>query len=153
MARTIITTIIIFFASVSAMVAQNDHNAQRKQWFDEMRQLRTNYIAKDLDLSKEQREKFVPIYDAMSREVEKVMRETRSLYNNVKKKGEAATDVEKEKAAEAMYECRGKENAIEMKYFSKFKSILTPDQLFKLKSSENKFNRQLMKQRKGRDKK
>lgn len=151
MTRTILSFILLFAASVA--FADRPDDAQRKQWFDEMRQLRINYIAKNLDLTREQRDKFVPAYDAMSRELEKVMRDTRSLYNSVKKKGDAATDIEKQKAAEAMYECKGAENAIEMRYFAKFKAILTPSQLFKLKAAEHEFNHQLMKQRKGNKKK
>ncbi len=145
MRKTLLFLIAIMLCSLS-VDAQNNR-PDKKQWLEEMRQLRVNFIAKNLQLTKEQRDKFVPAYESMSRELEKVMGETHQLYRTVKKKGAAASEIEKEKAAEAMYECKGKENQIEMKYFIKFKTILTSDQLLNLKATEHRFNKRLMKQR------
>lgn len=149
-ARTALSVIILLAAFFPA--AAQHRESPRTQWFSEMRQLRTNYVVKELKLTDEQRERFVPVYDEMSREVMKVMTDTRKMYKSIKEKGSAATELEKEKAAEALYECKGKENAIEMRYFSKFKTILTPDQLLQLKKAEQRFSRQLMKH-KGKGKK
>ena len=56
------------------------------------------------------------------------------------------SDLEYEKAAEAMIEVKGKEASVEEQYFAKFKTVLSPKQLFKLKQAERKFTRELMRQ-------
>ncbi|MCM1484236.1 MAG: hypothetical protein NC043_07855 [Muribaculaceae bacterium] len=152
MTRRLITGILLILISVSTSFAQQKHDGKNmKQWLQEMRQFRTNFIVKELNLTADQKSRFVPLYDAMYGELEKLMHDTRQLERSVERKGNEATDVELEKASEAIYECKGKENDIEMRYFAKFKTVLTPRQLFKLKQAENKFNRHLMeKRRKGK---
>lgn len=83
----------------------------------------------------------------MDKDVRKVQKETEDLYRQTLKKDEKVSDIEYEKAAEAIYELKGRENQIEMKYFKDFKEILTPCQLFKLKDAERDFIRELMKHR------
>lgn len=141
---------IIFMAVAGAYAkAPEGDKPDRSQWAKEMRQLRTNYVVKKLGIEGDSREKFVVAYGAMQNDLDKLHRECRQLYKAVEKKGDAASNAEFEKAANAMYEMHSKEGAIEMRYYAKFKSILTPKQLFKLKDAEHKFSRELMKQRKG----
>ena len=86
----------------------------------------------------------------MDEEIRKVQEESEQLSRQTMGKEDKATDLEYEKAAEAMYELKGRENAIEMKYFEEYKTILTPQQLFKLKDAEKDFTRELMKQHRRR---
>lgn len=147
--------IALFFAVISMAVAgvfakgPEGDKSDRTQWAKEMRQLRTNYVVKKLGLEGDSRDKFIAAYSSMQVDLDKLHRESRQLYKAVEKKGDAASNAELEKAANAMYEMHSKEGAIEMRYYSKFKSILSPRQLFKLKDAEHKFSRELMKQRKG----
>ncbi|MDE5960696.1 MAG: hypothetical protein K2H08_03130, partial [Duncaniella sp.] len=87
-----------------------------------------------------------PLYTTMDEEIRKAQGEAEKLYRQTLKKDAKATDLEYEKAAEAVYELKGRENEIEMKYFKDFKQILTPRQLFQLKDAERDFTRELMKQ-------
>lgn len=148
MNKHLIALAILVCALLSSATATAQQRPDHKQWVTEMNTLRINFITNELGLTEEQRQKFTPIYEAMQREVMKLRKETSDLYKSVSKKGAAATDIEKEKAAEAQYECKGKENAIEMRYFKQFKSVLTLDQLLKLPKAERKFHRQLQKYRK-----
>lgn len=147
-----ILIILALLLSTTFTLSAQKQSEKRRQWTEEMRQLRVKYITTELKLTAEQREKFVPAYEAMSRETDKVVHDTRNLYQSVKKKGDSATDLEKEKAAEAAFEAKGKVNAIEMRYYNKFKTILTPDQLFQLREAEHKFARQLVKHRRDKAK-
>ena len=58
----------------------------------------------------------------------------------------AITDADYEKATEAVYNAKTREAAIEREYLDKFKTILSPRQMFRLKAVERSFNRELMKQ-------
>lgn len=116
----------------------------QERWEKEMRQYKNDFIVKSLDITDAQKAKFLPLYNKMDDEIRCLNMQTMQLARTVKTKGASATDLEKEKAAEAQFELKGKEGAIEMKYFKEFRSILSPEQLFKLKGAERNFSRQLM---------
>lgn len=127
--------------------AQQPTGNERRAWMKEMQQYKHDFISKKLSLTDDQKEKFFPLYDAMEKDIRKVQTETEELYRQILKKDEKVSDIEYEKAAEAIYELKGRENKIEMKYFKDFKDILTPCQLFQLKDAERDFIRELMKHR------
>lgn len=130
---------------ISAHGKDNHNNRQqRTEWNREMLQAKIDYISRELDLSDEQKMKFAPIYESMDKEISQLMFQTRKMSKEVYEKGDKATDLELEKASEAMFEMKGKENQVEMKYYKQLKSLLTPRQLFKYKMAERKFNREIM---------
>lgn len=130
--------------------AQRPSGRDRESWMKEIQQYKSDFIAKKLDMTDEQRAKFMPLYNSMDEEIRKVQEESEQLSHQIIAKDGKATDLEYEKAAEAMYELKGRENNIEMKYFDEYKAILTPVQLFKLKDAEKDFTRELMKQHRRR---
>ena len=134
----------------AVMQAQRNFGRDRESWMKEIQQYKNDFIAKKLELTDEQRAKFLPLYNSMDVEFRKVQEESEQLSRQTMGKEDKATDLEYEKAAEAMYELKGRENAIEMKYFEEYKTILTPQQLFKLKDAEKDFTRELMKQHRRR---
>lgn len=136
--------VLILFAPMSHIEAKGGKK-DREKWFAQMREYKHNFIVKELGLSQEQQEKFLPIYDKMEDEIFKVSSETRQLEKKVS--GGNATDVEYEAAAKAIIELKQKESTIEMRYFEQFKTVLSSKQLFELKKAERKFANQLMKKR------
>lgn len=118
---------------------------EKTEWLKEMQQCKVDYIAKSLQLTEEQKASFVPLYNDMDNEVRKEIERVRTMTEEVKKKGLAATDAEKLAAAQAQWDCKAREAAIESKYFARFKKILTPEQLLKLKDSERGFMKKVMK--------
>lgn len=116
----------------------------KSAWMKEMQDVKCEYIMNSLNLSHEQRAKFKPLYRKMEGEVKKNLDDTYKMAHQVKQKGAEATDLEYEKAAEALFESKSKEAAIEMKYYKEFKKILKPKQLFKLKKAERDFTKKLM---------
>lgn len=143
-------SLILFSAAILPFGAQAQNQRpsgrEREVWMKEMQQYKNDFIAKKLTLTDEQKAKFMPLYNSMDEEIRKAQDETEKLYRHTVKRDGKATDLEYEKAAEAMYELKGRENDIEMKYFKDFKQILSPKQLFQLKDAERDFTRELMKQ-------
>lgn len=137
---------LMFLAMMPATASAQKNRAERDAWLKEITRCKHEYLAKELELSEAQQKAFFPLYDAMEAESRRAVDETHRMEKEIAAKGEKATDTELEKCAEAQFELRGKENAIEMKYLARFKSVLTPRQLFKLKSAERKFNRKLFKE-------
>lgn len=151
--RKITVLFVLLMAAVMLPVvshAQRPSGRDRESWMKEIQQYKNDFIAKKLELTDEQRAKFMPLYNSMDEEIRKVQEESEQLSRQTLAKDGKATDLEYEKAAEAMYELKGRENDIEMKYFNEYKTILTPKQLFKLKDAEKDFTRELMKQHRRR---
>lgn len=128
-----------------AMSAQKPTDRERQVWMKEMQQYKNDYISRKLELTDEQKAKFIPIYNRMENEIRKISDQTMRMDREVRKKGDAATDLECEKAAEAQFELKAKEAQIELRYFKEFKTVLNSKQLLKLKRAEKDFSRELMK--------
>ncbi len=144
--RRVILAVIVILSVAPAAFSQTQ--AERVAWMKEMNRFKHEFLARELKLTAQQQKQFFALYDAMDTEIRKINDNTRKLEKTVKDKGDKATDLEREKAAEAMFELKGRENEIEMRYFPKFKEVLTPTQLFELKHAERRFNRELIKEHK-----
>ncbi len=141
MKKYILFILIAAILPIASFAQDNNH----KQWWKEMQEYKMNFIAKEIGLSEEQKEKFFPIYNEMEAAIFKLNKETRELEKKISSNKQDVSDIEYEKAAEAMFELNAKEGSIEESYFTKFQSVLTPKQLFKLKIAERKFTREVMK--------
>lgn len=148
--QRIITVFILCLSLAVCSTASAQNKGQkrpdRKEWFKQMRCYKHDFMAKELSLTKEQQEKFFPLYDEMEGQIHKIQRESMMLERKINSSSASVSDLEYEKAAEAMAEVKGKEAAVEERYFAKFKGVLTAKQLFELKQAERKFTRELMKQ-------
>lgn len=148
MKKSVLSLLLILSAIVLPLSAQAQRPSERERnvWMKEMQQYKNDFLTKRLELTEEQKAKFIPLYNNMDAEIRKTQEEAEQLYRQTHAKDGKATDLEYEKAAEALYELKGRENAIEMKYFKEYKAILSPKQLFQLKDTERDFIRELMKQ-------
>lgn len=138
---------LLFASSVTAEAQQRKRLTaeDRQKYLGEMRQFKHEFLVKELELTRDQQNAFFPVYDKMDDELTQVADETRDLENKVAA-DEKATDTELESAARTVFEQKSKEGDIEKAYFDKFKGILSPRQLLKLKSAERKFTQQLVRQ-------
>lgn len=135
--------LLVFPAAATSAQETTMTSADRARWLSSIREYKHEFISKDLDLTKEQQRDFFPLYDQMEDEVEQVNHETRENERRLSENADA-TDLELENGARTLFEQKRAEGQIEMTYFEKFKEILTPRQLLKLKNSERKFNQQLV---------
>lgn len=141
-----LTILLLLFATVVTTAAQAPlSSTDRERWLDEIRNLKHDYLAKELDLTREQQNEFFPLYDAMQDEIEQLNTRTRELETAISS-DESASDLQVENAARTVFEQRRAEGQIEMTYFDKFRDILNPRQLLQLKDAERKFTRQLVNQ-------
>ena len=65
----------------------------REKWFSEIRQVKRNYIVKELDLSREQQNKFFPLYEEMEDRTFRIDDEARQMGQRIAEAKEA-TDTE-----------------------------------------------------------
>lgn len=138
-------SLVLTLVAAVVWACSSQNREEFGQWMDQMRQYKRTYFTKELDLNKEQQQKFFPLYEAMEDESIQVENETRQMERRVSEAPDAS-DVEYEKAAEALFDMKVKQAAIEKGYMEKFRDILTPRQLFELKGVEKKFGRDMMRQ-------
>lgn len=136
---------VLAVSSLSPVYAQPSQpdESDRQKWMTEMRNFKHDFLAKDLDLSKEQQQDFFAAYDEMEDRINRLNAETRELEQSVLS-DDNASDVELDAAARAVYQLKNEESKIELEYFDQFKKILQPKQLIRLKNAERKFTQQLM---------
>lgn len=80
----------------------------------------------------------------MEKEKENVRKKTRQLEKTIKNNAKA-TDAQYEAVAIAITDAQINNAQIEKNYYTKFKSILTPKQMYLMKKAERKFTHRLMK--------
>lgn len=152
---SIVAVVIAAAASISAVADDNRNKPSKEEfrkWMREMIEYKHEFLTSELELTKEQQDKFFPLYDQMNRRIHELEHQTRELERTIDGKNGRATDLEYEKAAEAMFELQRRCADIEMEYYPQLKKELTPRQLFKLKKAERKFMKKIMHHRR-KDKK
>lgn len=134
---------VVLLSTFAASAQARQDDGDRKKWISEVRNFKHDFFVKDLELTKEQQKDFFAAYDEMEDRINQLNSDTREFEQKVLADPEAS-DVELEAAATKSYELKSEESKIELEYFDKFKSILSPRQLIRLKSAERKFTQQLM---------
>lgn len=137
---------LIFFACAGEGFAQHNHRGDKGKSPAEMRkeveEFKIKFIAGELDLKEDQKERFVEVYTQMNNERIKVFEQTRALERKIKKNPNA-TDAEYAAVAKAITEAREKDADIEKKYDAIFATFLTSKQIFKIKTAEDQFRRKM----------
>lgn len=126
---------------LSAQLQDDD----RDRYINEIRAYKHDFLARDLDLSRDQQRTFFEAYDAMEDEIMQLNADTRALERSVSDNADA-TEVETEAAISAVYSQKQREAEIENEYLERFRQILSPRQLLRLKAAERRFNQRLMRQ-------
>lgn len=115
---------------------------RRQEWKREMRENKHNYLARHLELTDEQRDKFFKIYDETDAEIAALNKQVREIERRVADNKDA-TEADYNEAIEEMFTLRQREGEIEKNALERYREVLTPQQLFKLKSAERQYTRAL----------
>ena len=103
--------LILVIAAMSAISSPSLHaqgKIDREQWMNEIQQYKRGYFAKELGLTKEQQDKFFPLYEEMEQQTHRIEEESRIMEKRVSE-AEDATALEYEKATEALYDAKVKD--------------------------------------------
>jgi len=144
--KKISAIIFILTAFIFSSYAQDDpeNTDKRRQFLKEVRDYKHNFLARELNLTKDQQKEFFAVYDEMEDAIASMNEETRELERKINENLDDASDLELEKATEAIFELKVKEGETEKEYVEKFKQILNKQQLFLLKGAERNFSRDLL---------
>ena len=146
MKKFVLYSVIALVSMLDVFSLSAQDKGERQQWMNEMQQYKRTYFAKELDLTREQQNKFFPLYEEMEAQIRRIDEDTRVMERRVSEAGDDAANIEYEKATEAMYDAKVKEASLEKDYMARFREILSPRQLFQLKAVERRFSREMMRQ-------
>ena len=120
--------------------------AQDKRAKEKLEQ-KHEFIVKETGMSQAQRDKFMPLYEAMEKEIYNANHNAREQAKKISASNKVSDD-EYARAAKNLSETKSKEAEIENRYFNQYAKILTKKQLFLLKYAEIKFYRQMTEKKK-----
>lgn len=141
----IITAITLAFAANAAMAQKNDNSRPaREKWLKEVRTYKHDMLVEETAMTAAQKSEFLPLYSAMEQEIYQVNLDARAMEAKISTSSAEISELEYEKAAEALAEVKAKEAQIELDYYKKFEKILSKKQMFLLKRAENRFARNML---------
>lgn len=118
-------------------------------WRKEMRDFKLRFLAQEMDLRQDQQKQFITTYNQMSEEKQAVMKQARAAVQRVEKM-ENPTDADYTAASDALLRAHEQDLAIEKKYEERFKTFLSPKQIYLMKEAERKFRDKLREMRRNR---
>ncbi|MCH5214156.1 MAG: hypothetical protein J1E97_03110 [Muribaculaceae bacterium] len=136
MKKLFLLLIALAFA-IPSFAQKSDRNHNRDDRKKEMQEFKINYIADEIDLSGDLKEKFAEIYSQMEQERRAIFKSIKSAEKITENAN--ATEEDFEKAAAKISQSRAEMVNLEKKYDEKFATFLSQKQLFKLHQAEMKF--------------
>lgn len=139
------------FAMALPLKAQQKRASSRPaqtEWMKGVREYKREMLIQDVELTKEQQEQFLPLYQKMEDEIMKVNKEVRDMAEKISNSKEEVSELEYGMAAEAIVNNSAVRAQIEADYFKQFAQILSKRQLFLLKRAENQFAKSIITKKK-----
>lgn len=144
--------VLCAFAFPQEMAAKKKENGKNHaEMMREVQEFKIKYLIQEAEITKEQQPEFIRIYTEMNNAKMAVFKEYHERHKALKAK-ENPTDEEYNAVSEEMAGAKSAEGAIEKTYYLKFKQLLSPKQLYKMKEAEMRFNRKMMHMRKNKNK-
>jgi hypothetical protein len=135
-----IVIITCLLTPIFASYAQGPENRKEK-----IEALKVAYITKKLNLSPEEAQKFWPVYNKYTAELEKSRKDFRGQMVDELKNIDQMSNAEADKALRDMIEFRSKELDITKQYTNEFKKVISPQKVVKLFVAEQEFKKELLK--------
>ena len=128
--------------------AQSRDDAQRKAGREAFDARRKEFITKAVGITKEEGQRFWPVYDELCQLRWNLHMEQRNAFHSLstKEKEHIARSQDYKKANDAQIEAEIKKAQTEKNYYSKLEKILSPEKISKLYEAENNFQNELLKQ-------
>lgn len=128
--------------SVPAYADRKKKANSGENWRKEMHDFKLRFLAQEMKLREDQQKQFITVYTQMTEEKEANMNQVRRAMVRVKKL-DNPTDADYTAANDEMIRGHEQDLAIEKKYEERFKTFLSPKQIFSMKEAERKFREKL----------
>lgn len=108
--------------------------------------MKVGFITKKLQLSSEEAQKFWPVYNKFSDEMERLKKNAKSTLIDDLGNPSSMSDQEAEKALQEMLQFKQNESDLIRKYVSEFKKVLPVQKVVMLFKAEAEFKKELLRQ-------
>lgn len=135
-------SIILGFAIATLLsVITFSANAQqnRRMNMEEFENKKIEYITKEAELTKEEANKFFPVYNELSKKKFELHRQHRLKMEKMKSSKDNISDEEYRKLLENDVDVKLKEAELDKEYSSKLDDVIAPEKLYKVQQAERKF--------------
>ena len=129
-----------------------EDSEKRDQRIREMKEFKMKYLAKEMDLTDSQKQRFFELYDEMGQKLDACYKTPRDMERRLKKQGKEASEEDYQKVTEAFNQANVEGAEIEKTYNEKFVEFLSSKQIYKLKEAEKNFRERLEEMRHKRKK-
>lgn len=129
--------LVILFSSISAFSQESPLQKEQK-----LREYKMQFLAQEMELKDNQKEKFYTLYQEMSDKVRESFRNAEELKKQLNDNPDASEE-DYQKVREAERNAADQAKEIEKEYDKKFSEFLTQKQLYKLKEAEKQFRKRM----------
>lgn len=136
-----ILLLLLMLAGISSVCfAHPDKGEPDAKKLKEIREYKIKYLAQEIDLSDNQKAKFVETYNQMAEERKANFEKLRAAEKKLKQN---LSDADSKVQMNIIADCKIKDAQIVKAYDLKFEKFLTPKQMIKMKEAEDKFNKRM----------
>ncbi|RED46020.1 Spy/CpxP family protein refolding chaperone [Seonamhaeicola aphaedonensis] len=141
--KTYLLPLLIFVLSLNLSAQQSDR--------EKIETLKVSFITEQLDLTKEEAQKFWPIYNAFDKKNHTIRhQEMRIIRKEIKDNLSSMTDAKAEELLNKLISIESRLHKNRLEFATKIKTILSPKKVIKLKVAEEDFKRKMFNQFKNR---
>lgn len=133
--------LLLIVAMVVPAAAHSEGGKPDGKKLKELREYKLKYIAQEIDLTEQQRDKFIEIYDSKMNALKANFERQRSAEKKLK--GDLS-ESECKKQMEIISDCKLNDVRIDKEYDAKFEKVLSAKQIYKMKEAEEKFRKKMM---------
>ncbi|MBD5226545.1 MAG: hypothetical protein HDR95_02085 [Bacteroides sp.] len=135
--KKILLIIALCIASLS-MFAQGPGKPPSPEKSREFMEFKIKYLAQEMELKADQRERFTELYEKMWGEKRQLFSKAHQMEKKLRS-GKDVTDEDYDRYQDLIDETRAKDLEIDKRYDAEFLKFISKKQLFKMKDAERKF--------------
>ena len=124
----LILTLVLILTAVSAAFAGGG-NEKRHKMMKEVKEFKMKFLAQEMELTDDQRDRFFSLYDAMMAEKHTAFKKVHEMEKKLKTNKDA-TEADYEAVARAITKSRAEDAEIDRKYDAEFSKFLSQKQIF-----------------------
>lgn len=140
-----ISVVVLSLFMISTSFGQ-ERREEMKGKKEKIEQMKVEFITSELELSKEEAEKFWPVYNEMESKLKAEKKTQRKLEKELRENHATLSDADSKAKVTEIFNSEEKEVAIKREYYNKIGDQIGYKKSTKLLSLEQKFKRELMEQ-------
>ncbi|MFV0467851.1 MAG: hypothetical protein ACK5MK_02865 [Dysgonomonas sp.] len=133
---------LVFLLSFTFVFMLNVQGQDNKKFdIERFKKERIDFLIKEIGLTNQESKVFIPLCDELMSKKFELNREIRRKGREVRQKGARATAADYESLNDQTMDNKIKEAQLDKEYYQKFKTVLSPEKIYKYQRAESKFMR------------